>query len=78
MKMSQANRKAPVKTGGTTDEPSREPGAAQRGWDTRQQWGEGKTKLKAEARARLSRAEVLRGAESYPGALWRLSMGESP
>ena len=57
-KMSQANRKAPVKTGGTTDEPSREPGAAQRGWDTRQQWGEGKTKLKAEARARLSRAHA--------------------
>lgn len=35
MKMSQANGKAIVKTGRTIDEPSREPGAAQWGWNTR-------------------------------------------
>lgn len=58
VKMSQANGKALVKTGRTIDEPSREPGAAQCGWDTREQWGEGKTKLKAEAGARLSRAHA--------------------
>lgn len=38
MKMPQANGKVLVKTGRTIDEPSREPGAAQFGWNTRYQW----------------------------------------
>ena len=49
MKMPQANGKVLVKTGRTIDQPSREPGAAQCGWNTRYQRWVGKTKLKAKA-----------------------------
>lgn len=79
MKIIPTNGKALVKTGRTIDEPSREPGAAQCGWDTREQWGEEEDKAEGRGRGPGSPEPMHRAKVGSPkhGGCWARSVTAS-